>query len=151
VARTRMYRDGKLEAEDFDLADVSKQLKLKGALVWVDLCAPDAAELKLVADELGLHKLAVEDALNEHQRPKVDRYASHSFLNAYSVHLDGKTGELVTGEVAAFILANALVTVRKNDRFDLDGVVDRWDNEEPGAAASSGAADARSRQHVDAR
>jgi magnesium transporter len=129
MARTRMYRNGKLDAENFELADVSKKLKLKDALVWVDLCAPDAAELQLVADELGIHKLAVEGALNEHQRPKVDRYASHSFLNAYSVILDDKIGELVTGEVAAFILPNALVTVRKNDRFDLDGVVERWDNE----------------------
>jgi magnesium transporter len=123
-----MYRNGNLEDEDFPLAAVSEHLEVDGAVVWVDLCAPDPAELQLVADELSLHALAVEDALNERQRPKLDRYATHSFLSAYSAQLDPGSGRLVTGEVAAFILPNALVTVRKDDHFDIDGVTARWDD-----------------------
>lgn len=128
MTRTRMYRNGNLEDEDFPLAAVSEHLEVDGAVVWVDLCAPDPAELQLVADELSLHALAVEDALNERQRPKLDRYATHSFLSAYSAQLDPGSGRLVTGEVAAFILPNALVTVRKDDHFDIDGVIARWDD-----------------------
>ena len=37
-------------------------------MVWVDLVAPNADELALIADELGLHALAVEDAIHAHQR-----------------------------------------------------------------------------------
>lgn len=128
MARTRLYRDGVLQSEDFPVRDISEHLATSGALVWVDLCAPDAADLTLVADELGLHELAVEDAAIPHQRPKLDRYASHEFFNAYSVWLDKETGELGTSEVSAFIVPNALVTVRKDDGLDIEQVVDRWDN-----------------------
>ncbi|MGB8963578.1 MAG: magnesium transporter CorA family protein, partial [Pseudonocardiaceae bacterium] len=59
--------------------------------------------------------------------PKLDRYDSHLFVTAYAVELDLTTGELETYEVAVFVTHNALVTVRKSDRFDIDGVVARWD------------------------
>lgn len=82
----------------------------------------------MLADEPGLHALAVEDAVNARQRPKLDRYADHSFLSAYSAAFDPQTAELTQSEIAAFITPRALVTVRKDDRFDLDAVVDRWDS-----------------------
>ena len=36
-------------------------------------------DLQLVVEEFGLHPLAVEDAVHDHQRPKLDRYATHLF------------------------------------------------------------------------
>ncbi|HUY47924.1 MAG TPA: hypothetical protein VMV92_19715 [Streptosporangiaceae bacterium] len=56
---------------------------------------------------------AREDAVHEHQRPKLDRYSSHLFVTAYSVALDTGTGELAGCEVDAFVTSNALVTVRR--------------------------------------
>lgn len=112
MARTRCYRNGVLTDENFDLADVSEHLGDGSALVWVDLCAPDVDELALVANELGLHALAVEDATTERQRPKLDRYSEHEFLVAYAVRLDVATGQLTSHEIAAFITPSALVTVR---------------------------------------
>lgn len=123
-----MYRNGNVEDEDFPLADIAEHLDIEGAIVWVDLLAPQQEDLQLVADELGLHALAVEDALHPRQRPKIDRYATHEFLAAYSARLEPDTGELTTSEVAAFITSNALITVRKDDRFDIDGLVQRWDD-----------------------
>jgi len=128
MARTRCYRNGVLTGEGFSLDDVSEHLQQESSVVWVDLCAPDMEELQLVADELGLHTLAVEDATTGSQRPKFDRYAGHDFLTAYAVHLDVVTGELVTGEIAAFITSSALVTVRKDDEFPIDGLLTRWDD-----------------------
>src|SRR5664279_1138793 len=128
VARTRCYRNGVLCDEDFVLEDVSEHLEEQSAVVWVDLCAPAPEELQLVADELGLHALAVEDATTGRQRPKFDRYTGHDFLSAYSVDLDVDTGGLVTGEIAAFITHSALVTVRRDDQFPIDGLITHWDN-----------------------
>jgi magnesium transporter len=91
------------------------------------MCAPDADDLATISDELGLHQLAVEDAGQERQRPKLDRYDSHLFVTAYAVTLDTVTGQLDTFEVAVFVTHNAVVTVRKSDQFDIDGVVARWD------------------------
>jgi magnesium transporter len=71
--RTRLYRGGALEAEGFPVADVSDHLADPSAVIWFDLCEPSAADLASISEELGLHPLAVEDAVNEHQRPKLDR------------------------------------------------------------------------------
>jgi magnesium transporter len=129
VPRTRCYREGALTGEDFPIDKVSDHLKDPTAVVWVDLCAPDLEELQLVADELGLHALAVEDAAQGRQRPKLDRYSGHDFLSAYSVRLDVDSGQLVTGEIHAFITPTALVTVRRDDSFSLDALLTHWDDE----------------------
>ncbi len=129
MARTRCYRKGVLTDEDFSLEDVSERLRDDDAVLWVDLCGPDLDQLGLVADELGLHMLAVEDATAGRERPKFHRYAGHEFLSAYAVRLDLVTGELSTGEVAAFITGKALITVRKDDQeFPIDGLLARWDD-----------------------
>ena len=128
MVRTRCYRDGVLTNSDFSLHDVSEHLNDESAMVWVDLCGPDLEELQLVADELGLHSLAVENATSGRQPPKFNRSSGHGFLTVYAVHLDVKTGELVTGEIAAFVTRSALVTVRKDDQFPIDGVLTRWAN-----------------------
>jgi len=128
MARARCYRNGVLCAQDFSLEEASDHLDEPDALIWIDLCAPDADELNVLADELGLHELAVEDALGRHERPKIDRYDDHSFLSAYSTRFDPSTAELSTSEIAAFITHRALVTVRKDEKFDIDAVVARWDS-----------------------
>lgn len=126
---TRCYRDGVLVDQGFPVHALSEHLEDPAVVVWVDLCAPDLAELQLVADELGLHALAVEDAAVGRQRPKFHRYDGHDFLNLYAVRFDADTGRLVTGEIAAFITPSALVTVRKDDAFPIDGLVRRWDDD----------------------
>ena len=128
MSRTRLYRNGNLVAEGFPVAEVSDHLAEESAAVWFDLCEPTEADLASISEELGLHPLAVEDALHESQRPKLDRYRTHLFLTAYSVTLDTATGELAAHEIAAFVTGGALVTVRKSPGFDIDEVMRRWDS-----------------------
>jgi magnesium transporter len=128
MARTRCYRAGVLNDENFELADVSEHLDEPDAIVWIDLCAPEIDELRLVAGELGLHELAVEDAVQGRQRPKIDRYPDHSFLSTYAISFDPVTAELAMSEVAAFLTPHALVTVRRDETFDIEAVVERWDS-----------------------
>lgn len=127
MARTRLYRGGELVLEDFPVKDISEHLKEPEATVWLDYCKPTGEELATIADELGLHPLAVEDAVNEHQRPKLDRYESHLFISAYTLRLDVASGELETSEIGVFVTERALVTVRKDEDVDIDGVLARWD------------------------
>jgi magnesium transporter len=127
MARTRVYRNGVLEAEDFPVERVSDYLEDPSTVVWVDVCEPDADDISAIAEELQLHRLAVEDAVAEHQRPKLDRYRTHLFVTGYSVALDSESGRLAQAEVDAFITKQALVTVRKSQNFPIDDVVERWD------------------------
>ena len=126
-ARTRLYRNGVLEAEGFPVDKISDYLEDDSAVVWLDLRDPDRGDLDVLSAEFGLHPLAVEDAVHEHQRPKLDRYRSHLFLAVYAVHLDEASCTLATSELSAFITERALITVRKDDGLDIGGVVTHWD------------------------
>jgi magnesium transporter len=86
---------------------------------------PDQNDLQQVADELGLAPLAVEDAVETHARPKVERFSTHLFLTTYGMSFTDDL-QLRLAKVSAFVLPNALVTVHHED-FDLAGVVRAWD------------------------
>jgi magnesium transporter len=126
--RTRLYRDGARARENFPVDEISDYLEDDtDSVVWLDLAAPDSEQLGIIGTEFGLHKLAIEDALDETQRTKLDRYSTHLFLSAHSAQLDPATGELVSHEIAVFITKRALITVRKDPGFSIDPVVERWD------------------------
>ena len=66
-ARTRLYRDGRLEVEGFPVADISDYLADGSVTIWPDLSGPDHDDLAVLSEEFGLHPLAVEAAL--HHQP----------------------------------------------------------------------------------
>jgi magnesium transporter len=126
-ARTRLYRNGRLVAQGFAVEQISDHLSDPDTTIWLDLRDPDHDDLEVLRDEFGLHPVAIEDALVDRERPKIDRYRTHLFLTAYSARLDKTSGELATSELSAFILPQALITIRKDDGLDIGKVVDRWD------------------------
>jgi len=127
MVTTRLYRDGVLTAQDFPVAQISDHVGEKDTAVWADFESPTAGDLAAIEEELSLHPLAVEDAVNAHQRPKVDRYDTHLFMAVYAVHFDPKTSELTKSEVRAFITPHALITVH-DPAFDMTTVTKRWDD-----------------------
>jgi magnesium transporter len=137
-AHTRVYRKGKLEKEGFPVEQISDFLDKPDTVVWLDLAQPTRSDLDVIVEEFGLHELAVEDALTEHQRPKLDKYADHMFLSSYVARLDHTTAELTVSEVAAFITPRALITVRKSADLDLQPLLGRWDSGANNAASGVG-------------
>jgi magnesium transporter len=125
--RTRVWRNGTLEAENFPFEQVSDFLDEPDCLVWADLLCPDEAMIIQLAEELSLDEHAVEDALQHRERPKATRYASHLFMTAYTVVEQG-TGEIEIGRVSAFSTKRGFVTVRLDDTLDIDAVIARWDD-----------------------
>ncbi|MCU1558590.1 MAG: magnesium transporter [Microbacteriaceae bacterium] len=128
MVTTRLYKHGTLKTKAFPVEDISDHIVEDGCTVWADFVSPTEADLAVIEEELGLHRLAVEDAVHDHQRPKLDRYDSHLFLAAYAVTLNEETGELSRTEVKAFITAHALITVH-GPEFDMNQVVARWDRD----------------------
>ena len=124
---TRVYRKGVLDAENFELALVSDYLAEPDTIVWVDFCAPTKEQLYELAVELGLHELAVEDALSEHQRPKLDHYESHLFLSCHAVRVNKEQGGLDVTEIDSFVNDRWLITVRRDEGFSMAPVLYRWD------------------------
>ena len=127
TAHTRAYRGGELVEEGFDVALVSDHLEVEGTVVWLDLLMPTKDDLGVLVEEFGLHPLAVEDAVSQHQRAKLDAYDDHLFLSAYLAKLDQSDAQLEVHEIGAFITPRALVTIRSSEGLDLGPLVERWD------------------------
>src|SRR5690606_12116030 len=72
------------------------------------------SEIDLLAEEFGLHELAVEDAKRPHQRPKLDEYGDDLFAVLRTVERASPDAELSEGQVAIFIGRNYVLSVRKN-------------------------------------
>jgi magnesium transporter len=134
--RSRLWRNGTLECEDFPFEQISDHLHEEGSLVWVDICDPDPDRLNLLAGELSLDPHAVEDAVAKAERAKATRYETHTFLTAYAVIAKTAAGDaeandaescLSIARVSAFIFKQGIVTVRLGEGFDIDEVVRRWD------------------------
>ena len=127
--RSCVWRGGVEVARDFPLEELDHWLADEANLVWLDLHEPDGARLSELAQELDLDPLAVEDAVEPRERPKATRHATHTFLTCYSTTLTGTDAELADlelGRVSAFILRNALITVRQDDLVDMDAILSRW-------------------------
>jgi len=111
--RTRLYRSGRLVAEGFPAERIREHLDAYAdAVVWLDLDDPDTADLGIVIEEFDLHPLAVEDAIQDHQRPKLDHYPTHLFVNVYAVAVEPELDLRVT-ELSAFITPRALLARRR--------------------------------------
>ena len=78
--------------------------------VWVGLYEPDGPLLLKMQEEFDLHPLAVEDALNAHQRPKIELYGDSLFLVLQTAQV--VKGHIQFGETHVFIGPRYLLTVR---------------------------------------
>jgi magnesium transporter len=102
-------KDGSAASAD---RETVQQLLDKGELLWFDLYRPDADELGMLATVFGIHQLALEDAAQFGQRPKLEDYDDFTQLVAYGVQ-DSGGDDLV--EVHFFYSTRYLVTVRHGD------------------------------------
>jgi magnesium transporter len=110
------------------------------AVLWLDLYDPDETDLRAVAEQFTLHPLAVEDAVHDHQRPKLDRYPGHLFMNVYDVTVNAQSPSpsMHKVEISSFITERALITVRKSES-DTAQFIQRWDTDaELGGAGGVG-------------
>ena len=103
------YQDGRKLA-DVPKEDISEYVGQRDCFVWVALFEPSLEELDEMAQEFGLHELAVEDARHGHQRPKIEEYGDVLFVVLHMIET-GET-ELRVGEVDVFVGRNFILSVR---------------------------------------
>ena len=81
---------------------------------WIDIPDRHSPELARVARDLGLHPLAVEDATQRDERPKIDQYDNHYFIVFYAV--ESPSPDVVQyHEFSIFVVPNAIVTVHDGE------------------------------------
>jgi len=125
---SRLYRSGQLISGKFDSEQISDLIQEPEVSLWIDLQNPTETELQHIAEEFGLHELAVADAYKGRQRPKLDHYDTHLFINAYQTIFNRESYQLETAEISVFVTDKALITVRDDDKFDVDKLQARWDD-----------------------
>ena len=89
---------------------------------WTGLFEPTKAEFEQVRLHIDLHDLVVEDALNAHQRPKLERYGDALFLVLKTAKYLDREEEVEFGEIQVFVTPHAVLHVRHNSPSKLVGV-----------------------------
>ncbi|MEU8839457.1 magnesium and cobalt transport protein CorA [Streptomyces roseus] len=125
-----MYRDGRRSPAPDDLSDALDEARASGdAFLWVGMHEPTEEEFEHVSREFRLHKLAVEDALTAHQRPKLEVYDDSLFVVLKPVMYDDDTDTVTTGELMLFIGDSFVVTVRHGEGAPLSAVRHRLEHD----------------------
>lgn len=106
-----VYQEGK-KLTDIPQSEISSYLKRHDCFVWVALRDADAAEMKQMQEQFGLHELAVEDAIVGSQRPKLEEYGDAIF--AVLQTLEVVQGEVRIGELYIFAGPNYVLSCRRN-------------------------------------
>ncbi|MEU9326029.1 magnesium and cobalt transport protein CorA [Streptomyces canus] len=127
VVDCAVYRDGRRVETDQQLSphEAMRQVRRDGGFVWIGLHEPSEAEFSGIAGEFGLHPLAVEDAVQAHQRPKLERYDDSLFTVFKTIHyvehdeLTANSEIVETGEVMCFTGRDFFITVRHGGQGSL--------------------------------
>jgi magnesium transporter len=94
----------------------------RDGFVWIGLHNPSPEVVEAVGERFKLHPLAVEDAVNAHQRPKLEVFGETLFLVIKTARHVDHAEPVEIGEVMIFVGPRFAVTVRHGDGSPLHGV-----------------------------
>jgi len=109
VVACAVYEGGRRIA-DVPIEQIETYQTGPGQFFWIGLHEPDDALLAKMQKRFNLHDLAVEDARNAHQRPKLEVYGDAIFLVLHTAQLKG--GKVELGETHVFAGPGYIVNVR---------------------------------------
>ena len=107
-----LYRQGTRVEGHPDPREMRAKATEDGDFVWVGMHQPSEEEIAEVASVFELHPLAVEDAVQAHQRPKLERYDDSLFLIIKTLWYVDEDDAVETGEIAMFVGRDFVVSVR---------------------------------------
>ncbi|OKK22387.1 transporter [Streptomyces sp. CB00455] len=129
VVTAAIYHDGVRTSTHDSLAQTFGKLReAEGGMAWIGLHRPTETELLSVAEEFDLHPLAVEDALEAHQRPKLERYGDTLFVVLRAARYLDAAEEVDFGELHVFVGPDFVITVRHGAAPDLAAVRRRMES-----------------------
>jgi magnesium transporter len=125
-----VYRKGVREDVNGDLSDALDAVREAGdGFMWIGLHEPTTEEFDQVAGELQLHPLAIEDAVDAHQRPKLERYGDTLFVVVKTLRYIDETSDIEVGEIMLFVGKDFVITVRHGEGLPLKTVRRRLEDD----------------------
>jgi magnesium transporter len=128
IVDNAIYVNGVRTANPDSLDETYEALRARKGMAWIGMYRPTPAEVQSVADEFGLHPLAVEDTLTGHQRPKIERYGDTLFIALRPARYLDAAEEVEFGEVHMFIGKDFAITIRHAESPDLGHVRKRLEH-----------------------
>lgn len=123
IVDSAIYVDGERVATMDSIGDTVTQLdQHPGGIAWIGLYRPTDTEVHALAEQFGLHPLAVEDAIHAHQRPKIERYDDTLFVVLRPARYRDDLEEVEFGEVHLFAGTNFVLTVRHSEAPEFGSV-----------------------------
>lgn len=130
VVAAAIYDDGVLTDRYDNLAETFSALRSRpGGMAWIGLERPHETELTSLAREFDLHPLAIEDAIQAQQRPKIERYGDTLFVVLRAARYLDAVEQVEFGELHVFVGPDFVVTVRHGASPDLAAVRARLEND----------------------
>ena len=114
-----LYRDGKRLPEPFVLEGARHQCGDPDTFCWIGLYEPTGEEFAAVTREFDLPALAVEDAINAHQRPKLDVYQNTLLVVLKPARYVDSVEVVELGEILLFVDERFVVAVRHGEASKL--------------------------------
>ena len=111
VIAARRYIAGKPGEHPVAVDGVKRGEMPRGCFDWVGLADPSAEEMDTVRRQYDLHPLAVEDALNPNQLPKVEIYGSTLFIVARTAAI-AEGDNIAYGQTSIFLGTDFILSVR---------------------------------------
>jgi magnesium transporter len=119
IVDNAIYVNGRRSPAQPELERTAETVEEQHGFAWIGLYRPTGEELRAIADEFGMHPLAVEDAALGHQRPKLERYGTDLFVVLRSARYLDESETVEFGELSVFVGDEAIVTVRHAESPDL--------------------------------
>ena len=107
-----VYTDGQRRPGALEVEEALEATDDPRSFVWIGLHEPTPAEFDAVRGELELHELAVEDALQAHQRPKLEVYDDDLLVVLKTARYDDSAETVEFSEIQLFIGERYVVSVR---------------------------------------
>ncbi len=121
IVDSAVYRDGRRE-DGVPLDHLYAECHKHGAFGWLGLYEPSEAEFESIRKEFNLHPLAVEDAIESHQRPKLEVFDDMVFVVLKTARYVDPHEVVKIGEILVFLGEDYIITVRHGEASPLDGV-----------------------------
>jgi magnesium transporter len=119
IVEAALYTDGHREPGAFELHGARERCRGTDTFCWIGLFEPDETEFESVRTEFDLHELAVEDAIQAHQRPKLELYDDTLFVVLKPARYVDAEEAVELGEILLFIDDDFVVAVRHGEASQL--------------------------------
>jgi magnesium transporter len=130
-----LFRDAQPQAEALAFDAISGHVGQPDCFIWIELKSPDSQTITRLGDQLGLHALALEDAISTHQRPKLEEYDRHVFIAVRTAQL--WESQLEFGETHLFVGSNYVVAIRHGSGSGYQRVNERLQRRPAGVKAGT--------------